>query len=56
MPEWFNQLAGIVAGAGAAYAAIRADLAAIRVKAEQAAESAAEAHQRIDRHLENGQQ
>ena len=48
MPDWFFQLAGIVAGAVGVYGAIRADLAAIRVKAEMAHGSAGEAHRRID--------
>jgi len=52
MPEWLLQIVGIMAGAGGVYAAIRADLAALREKADQAALSAAEAHARIDRHLE----
>lgn len=48
MPDWLIQLMGILGGAAGAYAAIRADLAALRVKAEQAARSASEAHRRID--------
>jgi len=42
------QFAGIVAGAAGVYGAIRADLAAIRERANMAAESADEAHKRID--------
>lgn len=48
MPEWAIQLAGLVGGAAAVYAAIRADLAYIRAKAEDAHESAGKAHERID--------
>ena len=49
------QILGMLAGAGGVYGAIRADLAELRVKADRAAESASEAHARIDRHLEKGQ-
>lgn len=48
MPEWVLQLLGIMAGAGGVYAAIRADLAALRVKAEIACARADSAHNRID--------
>lgn len=48
MPEWALQLAGYALGAAEIYAGIRADLAALRVKAEQAIGSASEAHRRID--------
>lgn len=41
----------ILASAGGVYGAIRSDLAAIRTKAEAAAATAQEAHQRIDRIL-----
>lgn len=51
MPDWLMQLIGMTAGAGAVYAGIRADLAAVRVRAEAAAAAAQEAHQRIDRIL-----
>lgn len=42
------QLATAGAAAAAVYAGIRADLAALRVMANHASESAAEAHRRID--------
>jgi DNA-binding IclR family transcriptional regulator len=52
MPEWviqaFGIAAGIAGGAGSVYAAIRADLAALHIKADQAAQAATRAHQRID--------
>lgn len=52
MPEWFLQAfgiaAGIAGGAGSVYAAIRADLAALHIKADQAAQAAVRAHERID--------
>lgn len=48
MPEWIFQLLTAGAGAAAVYAAIRADLAALHVKADQAAAAAAKAHERID--------
>jgi outer membrane murein-binding lipoprotein Lpp len=48
MPEWLLQvLAGAGAGIGA-YAAIRADLARIDAEVKHAAESANQAHRRID--------
>lgn len=52
MPEWVYQLVGMGAGAVAVYAGIRSDLAALRVKADLAAQSAKDAHERIDRILE----
>lgn len=48
MPEWIFQLLTAGAGAASVYAAIRADLAALHVKADQAAAAATEAHRRID--------
>jgi hypothetical protein len=48
MPDWVVQLLSMGGAAASVYAAIRADLAATRVKAETAAASAAEAHSRID--------
>lgn len=42
------QLATAGAAAAAVYAGIRADLATLRVMAEHASDSAAEAHRRID--------
>lgn len=53
MPEWLLQVVGIVAAAGGVYGAIRADLAAIREKAEHASSAATRAHERIDRYFEN---
>jgi hypothetical protein len=54
MSEWVFQVAGIFATGVGVYAGIRADLAAIREKAESAAHSAAEAHKRIDRFFFKG--
>lgn len=48
MPEWLFQLLTAAAGAASVYAAIRADLAALHVKADQAAKTADKAHERID--------
>jgi len=48
MPDWVLQLIGIVGGGAAVYAAIRADLAELRVKAEHAWLSADKAHERLD--------
>lgn len=58
MPEWLINLIAL-AGAGGigAYAAVRADLAALKVRAETAFASAVRAHERIDQHLnERGMQ
>lgn len=56
MPEWVWQIVGVVVTGGftaaGVYAAIRADLAAIREKAHNAHEAAQHAHGRIDRILE----
>lgn len=48
MPDWLFQLLTAGAGAASVYAAIRADLAALHVKADQAAKSADTANKRID--------
>lgn len=48
MPEWAMQLLAMAGSLGTAYAAIRADLAELRVRAEGAAAEAIRAHQRID--------
>lgn len=48
MPEWLYQLASAGAAAASVYAAIRADLARLHEKADQAARSADKAHTRID--------
>lgn len=48
MPDWLFQLLTAGAGAASVYAAIRADLAALHVKADQAAKAAEKAHTRID--------
>lgn len=48
MPDWVFQLLTAGAAAASVYAAIRADLAALHVKADQAAQSADKAHTRID--------
>lgn len=52
MPEWLIQVIGMVGAAAGIYAAIRADLAYLRAKAEDAHTSATLAHARIDRFLE----
>jgi hypothetical protein len=48
MAEVFLQLAAVLGVGVGAYAAIRADLAALHVKADAAVKSADQAHQRID--------
>jgi hypothetical protein len=48
MPDWLFQLLTAGAGAASVYAAIRADLARLHEKAENAARSADKAHGRID--------
>ncbi len=48
MPEWVIQLATAIGGAVTVYAGIRADLAALTVRAETALNSAETAHRRID--------
>lgn len=48
MPDWLYQLLTACAGAAGVYAAIRADLAALHVKADQAGAAALRAHERID--------
>ena len=48
MPDWALQALAFAGAGVGAYVAIRADLAALRVIAEAAADSAGEAHKRID--------
>lgn len=48
IPEWAMQVLTAMGGAATVYAGIRADLAALKVRAEQATKSADEAHRRID--------
>lgn len=48
MPEWVFQIIGMVATGVGIYAGIRADIAALHVKADMAHEAAHQAHQRID--------
>lgn len=48
MPDWMLQLITAGAGAASVYAAIRADLARLHEKAENAAKAADKAHERID--------
>lgn len=48
MPEWLFQIIGMGATAAGIYAAIKADLATLHLKADQAAQQAAKAHERID--------
>lgn len=50
--ELLIQMAALVGGMGATYAAIRADLAAIRVNAEMAVQGVESAHKRIDDHID----
>jgi hypothetical protein len=52
MPSWLVDILPAVGVAVGTYTAIRADLAALRVIAEKAGASAADAHGRIDRMLE----
>lgn len=47
---WLNLVMAVCAGAGV-YAAIRVDLVTAKIRAEQAVESAKEAHGRIDLHI-----
>lgn len=54
MPEWALTALGYLGALGVGYAAIRADLAAIRVKAEMAVSRADGAHVRIDDFLMGG--
>lgn len=48
MPDWLFQLLTAGAGAASVYAAIRADLARLHEKAENAVKAADKAHERID--------
>jgi hypothetical protein len=48
MPDWLFQLLTAGAGAASVYAAIRADLARLHEKADNAARAADKAHNRID--------
>lgn len=48
MPDWVLQALGYGGAMVTVYAGIRADLAALKVKAERAMESADSAHRRID--------
>lgn len=48
MPDWLFQLLTAGAGAASVYAAIRADLARLHEKADQASRAADKAHTRID--------
>lgn len=50
--DWIDHLLTIGGGALAAYGAIRADMAYLRAKAEQAATDAIKAHDRLDAHIE----
>lgn len=54
IPEWLFQIVGMAATAAGIYAAIRADIAALHVKADNAAKAANEAHQRIDQLMMRG--
>lgn len=48
MPEWALHILSVAGVAVGAYAAIRADLAALHVKAQVALDSAGQAHRRLD--------
>ncbi len=48
MPEWIFQIIGMVVTGIGVYAGIKADLAALHVKADMAHEAANQAHTRID--------
>lgn len=54
MPDWVFQLLTLAVGGGGVYAAIRADLARLHIKADTAAATASRAHQRIDNLLMKG--
>lgn len=48
MPEWAYQIMVAIATGGGVYAGIRADIAALHVKADAARNAATDAHRRID--------
>ncbi len=48
MPEWLMQALGYAGVCVAVYAGIKADLASLHVKVEQAINTAEKAHDRID--------
>lgn len=50
-PEFWLQLVLAVGAGAGVYAAIRADLVSAKLRAEQAVESAKDAHGRIDTHI-----
>ena len=52
-PDWLSHFLTVIAGAGGVYAAIRADMAYLKAKAEQACTDAVKAHDRLDMHIEN---
>jgi hypothetical protein len=52
MPELVQIILGLI-GAGAIYGGIRADLKTMHQRIAEAASSAARAHDRMDRHVEN---
>lgn len=54
MPDWMIQSLGYFGVLAVGYAAIRADLATLHEKAENARQAAARAHERIDGMLEQG--
>lgn len=51
-PEFWLQVIVAIGAAFGVYGAIRADLAAAKIRAEHAQKAADEAHGRIDRHIE----
>lgn len=51
-PEFILQIIVAVAAGFGVYGAIRSDLTAAKIRAENAQKAADEAHQRLDRHIE----
>lgn len=51
MTEYLPEVMRYLIGGAAVYAAIRADLVAAKMRAEQAAHDACQAHKRIDEHI-----
>ena len=52
-PDFLLHMVAIGAGAAGVYAAIRGDLVAARMRAEQACESVKDAHKRLDDHIDD---
>lgn len=51
MHDWFGVFLTVVGTSAGVYAAIKADLAALHVKADEAMKAAHKAHRRIDHHI-----